>query len=161
MSTYTTTHIAIHRLWVLDALHHRHIVDSSTSPVVATAPCPYPSTSMTPCPTFVPTDIFHRSMTGFLHIHGYVDERWCIRELGSSGWWHICSCVDGVGWGTDDSLCLFSCRRGAMVAQTITFCSFLCVEDISLDLVYGNLTKLVSLFLIEYFCDLLLCILQI
>ena len=50
---------------------------------------------------------------------------------------------------------------GAMVAQTITFCSFLCVEDISLDLVYRNLTKLVSLFLIEYFCDLLLCILQI
>lgn len=40
------------------------------------------------------------------------------------------------------------------MAQTITFCRFLWVEDISLDLVYRNLTRLVLLFLIESFCDL-------
>jgi hypothetical protein len=100
------------------------VIDSSTSPAVVAAPCPYPSTSMTPCPTFVPVNIFHRSTVGFLHIHGYVDGQWSIRELGATRWWRIHIYVDRAGSGADDSLYLFFVDREGWWRRRLPFAAF-------------------------------------
>jgi hypothetical protein len=150
----------MHRLWVLDALPHRRRwlfrINSCSG-----CSMPLPIHVDDPLSDVCPRRYLSQINGGFspyprlcrrAAAHPWARGERVVAHLQLCGWWDRAQMIPFAS---------FFCWRGRMVAQTITFCRFLCVEDISLDLIYRNLTKLVSHFLIEYFCDLWLCILQI